>query len=83
MQGYSLKACCACPVLTGTSCLDYEEPLKENYNRSRRIKRGLFRSDSGQYINADIGAAYQIIVKAGYEIRKQRTVESIRVIKVA
>lgn len=48
---------------SGTSYLDNELPTKEFYNKSRRIKRGLFRSNSGTLINADQNAAYQIIKK--------------------
>lgn len=48
---------------SGTSFLDNELPTKENYNRSRRIKRGLFRSNDGTLINADQNGAYQILKK--------------------
>ena len=42
----------------GTSFLDNELPTKENYKKSSRVKRGLFRSDTGKYINADVNAAF-------------------------
>ena len=48
---------------SGTSFLDNEQPKKEFYNKSRRIKRGLFKSNSGKLINADVNAAYQIMKK--------------------
>lgn len=48
---------------SGTSYLDKELPNKENYNKKRRVKRGLFISNSGEAINADVNAAYQIIKK--------------------
>ena len=48
---------------SGTSFLDGEEPTKENYNKVRRIKRGLFVSNNGIKINADINGAYQIMKK--------------------
>ena len=48
---------------SGTSFLDYETPIKENYNKSRRIFRGLFVSDNGIKINADVNGAYQIMKK--------------------
>lgn len=48
---------------SGTSFIDDEKPVKSNYNKSRRIKRGLFRSNDGTCINADLNAAYQIIKK--------------------
>jgi putative transposase len=53
---------------SGTSFLDKETPDKQNYNKSRRVHRGLFRHNNQDfktsYINADINAAYQILVKA-------------------
>lgn len=48
---------------SGTSYLDGELPIRANYNRKRRVKRGLFISNSGKEINADINAAYQMIKK--------------------
>lgn len=48
---------------SGTSFLDDELPTKENYDISRRVKRGLFKSNSGKLINADVNAAYQIMKK--------------------
>lgn len=46
---------------SGTSFIDQEEPVKENYNKSRRKYRGLFVSDNGIEINADLNGAYQIL----------------------
>lgn len=48
---------------SGTSFLDNEKPNKGFYNKSRRVARGLFKSDSGDLINADLNASYQIIKK--------------------
>ena len=48
---------------SGTSFLDEEEPVKENYNKKRRVHRGLFRSNKEEYINADVNGAYQILKK--------------------
>lgn len=48
---------------SGTSFIDNEEPVKENYNKSRRMHRGLFRSNDGSLINADLNGAYQIMKK--------------------
>ena len=48
---------------SGTSFLDEEDPVKEKYNKKRRIHRGLFRSNKGEYINADVNGAYQILKK--------------------
>lgn len=47
---------------SGTSFLDGEIPCKENYDKSRRIKRGLF--DTGtELINADVNGSLQIMRK--------------------
>ena len=48
---------------SGTSFLDNELPIKENYNKKRRIHRGLFKSNNNTLINADVNASYQIIKK--------------------
>ena len=48
---------------SGTSFLDNEAPIKDNYNKSRRKHRGLFVSNDGTEINADANAAYQIMKK--------------------
>lgn len=56
-----------------TSFLDKEEPIRENGDKARqrkglspikrRLKRGLYKADTGQLINADINGALQIIKK--------------------
>jgi putative transposase len=48
---------------SGTSFLDGEYPIKEHYNKRRRISRGLFQSNNGYLINADLNASYQIVKK--------------------
>nr|MCR4783261.1 transposase [bacterium] len=48
---------------SGTSFLDGEAPLKANYDKSRRICRGLFRADNGRLINADVNGAFQMMKK--------------------
>jgi putative transposase len=48
---------------SGTSFLDNELPIKENYNKSRRVYRGLFQSNIGKYINADVNGSFQIMRK--------------------
>lgn len=48
---------------SGTSFVDEEEPIKENYNKSRRIHRGLFIGNNSIKINADVNGAYQIMKK--------------------
>ena len=42
---------------------DYREPIKENYNKERRIYRGLFISNREIKINADVNGSYQIMKK--------------------
>lgn len=48
---------------SGTSFIDNEEPIKKNYDKSRRIYRGLFVSNNGIKINADVNGSMQIIKK--------------------
>lgn len=48
---------------SGTSYLDHEMPVKQNYDKSRRVSRGLFVSNKGTKMNADTNAAYQILKK--------------------
>lgn len=48
---------------SGTSFLDGELPIKENYDKSRRVHRGLFISNNDTKINADVNGSYQIMKK--------------------
>ena len=48
---------------SGTSFLDGEAPVKEFYDKKRRVHRGLFRSNRDVFINADVNAGYQIMKK--------------------
>lgn len=48
---------------SGTSFLDNEKPVKANYNKSRRVHRGLFISNKGIKINADVNGSSQIMKK--------------------
>ena len=68
---------------SGTSYLDGEYPKKESYNKARRIKRGLFKSNRGILINADINAAYQIMKVAGSSSLKIKENEKIEMLNVA
>ena len=47
---------------SGTSYLDDEAPTKENYNKNRRITRGLFQAKD-MLINADVNGSLQIMRK--------------------
>ena len=53
---------------SGVSSIDKEEITRENYNKSRRIKRGLFKTNRGRIINADINGALNILRKYIKEI---------------
>ena len=48
---------------SGTSFLDNEKPIKNNYRKERRIYRGLFQNDTGKLINADVNGSLQILKK--------------------
>ena len=48
---------------SGTSFLDNEQPNNHYYDKSRRVHRGLFLSNNGIAINADVNAAFQIMKK--------------------
>jgi putative transposase len=48
---------------SGTSFLDLEEPVKANYDKSRRVYRGLFVSNKGIKINSDVNGSLQIMKK--------------------
>ena len=48
---------------SGTSFLNGELPIKENYNKSRRVYRGLFISNEGIKINSDVNGSLQIMKK--------------------
>lgn len=47
---------------SGTSFLDGELPIKDNYDKSRRIQRGLFQAGT-QLINSDVNGSLQIMRK--------------------
>ena len=47
---------------SGTSFLDGEIPCKENYDKSRRVQRGLFQS-SDTLVNSDVNGSLQILKK--------------------
>ena len=53
---------------SGTSALDNELPIKEHYNKKRRITRGLFKSNDGILINSDVNGSIQICKKVNPNI---------------
>ena len=68
---------------SGTSYLDGEYPDAESYDKSRRIRRGLFRSNTGECINADVNAAYQMMKLAGVRDLQIKRREKVSRIKAA
>ena len=48
---------------SGVSALDREDIIKENYNKKRRISRGIFVTNRGIKINADINGSLNILRK--------------------
>ena len=68
---------------SGTSYLDGEKPTREYYDKERREERGLFRSNNGILINADINAAYQMIKLGSTRAIPIKTGEQITKIKAA
>ena len=68
---------------SGTSYLDGEKPAREYYDKARRVKRGLFKSNSGVLINADINAAYQMMKLGETRAIPIKTGEKITKIKAA
>ena len=68
---------------SGTSYLDGERPEVSYYDKKRRIKRGLFRSNTGICMNADINAAYQMIKLGSIREIRIKEREQITKLKVA
>ena len=48
---------------SGVSAIDKEEITKENYKKKRRISRGIFVTNNGKKINADINGSLNILRK--------------------
>ena len=46
---------------SGVSAIDEEEITRENYNKKRRISRGIFVTEKGIKINADINGSLNIL----------------------
>ncbi|MCE7741360.1 MAG: IS200/IS605 family element transposase accessory protein TnpB [Candidatus Heimdallarchaeota archaeon] len=59
------------------SFLDNEFPQFRSNYVGRRIKRGLFRSAQGYLINADVNAAYNILVKSDPKAFPRRNVNGV------
>ena len=73
---------------SGTSYLDNESPTKENYNKERRVQRGLFQAKN-TLINADVNGSLQIMRKVfpdsytGYGIEVDLTPIIINAVQAA
>lgn len=48
---------------SGTSFFDNESPTRENYDKSRRIYKHLWKCNDGSLVNADVNDSYQIMRK--------------------
>jgi putative transposase len=59
------------------SFLDNEFPQAHSKYEGRRLTRGLFRSTQGYLINADVNAAYNILVKSDPKVVPQRTANGV------
>ena len=68
---------------SGTSYLDGEKPDRAHYDKARRVKRGLFESNTGILINADVNAAYQMMKLSDTRAIPIKTGEQIIKIKAA
>lgn len=75
---------------SGTSFIDNELPIKGNYDKSRRIVRGLFKSNYGILINSDVNGSLQIMRKVfpdaieySYGIEGSLTPIAMNVVKLA
>jgi putative transposase len=62
---------------SGCSFLDNEVIGKDNYNKTRRIMRGLFKSNKGILINSDANGAYNIMKKVFSEAFKVDEIEGV------
>lgn len=62
---------------SGTSFLDGELPSKANYDKSRRVVRGLFVSNDGVLINSDVNGSLQIMKKVFPNAFKSYGIEGV------
>jgi putative transposase len=59
------------------SFLDNESPQKQTSYAGKRVGRGMFCSKQGQLINADVNAAYNILVKSDPQALPSRSVGGV------
>ncbi len=60
-----------------TSFLDNEFPVERKIYTGRRTTRGLFRTSQGFLINADVNAAYNILIKSDPKALPKRRVNGV------
>lgn len=63
---------------SGVSAFDLEEVSKEYYNKSRRITRGLFKTNTGLKINADVNGSLNILRKHLQDKCIPKLIQSVR-----
>jgi len=68
---------------SGTSFLDNELPTENNYDKSRRIYRGLFKCNDNRLINSDVNGSYQIMKKVFPNLINSEGIEGIGCYPVA
>lgn len=66
-----------------TSVIDHERPVPENAKKSRRKKRGLFKSNEHIPIQADLNSAYQIACKKVDVNYTPKFIRSVKKTKIA
>ncbi len=59
------------------SFLDNESPQEQTKYKGKRVHRGLFRSATGLLINADVNAAYNILLKGDSQALPKRSVGGV------
>ncbi len=59
------------------SFLDNEPVQKQTSYQGRRVKRGMFKSATGQLINADVNASYNILLKSDPQALPPRSVGGV------
>jgi putative transposase len=63
---------------SGVSAIDLEPISKKSYNKNRRFKRGLFRTNGGLVIQADVNGSLNIMRKYLKETCTPKLIEMVR-----
>jgi putative transposase len=61
------------------SFLDLEDIKKQEIYKGKRIKRGLFKSNNGRFVNADVNASFNILKKVVSNAFKADDIEGVSV----